>query len=130
MPFTAPYTLRYRGLALDPKIETQLVPIARNLAAGHALATSIEPGDATRYDFVLTPITPGIGWVLGIGQDTAAQWVLASYFVGGRLRGTGLIAAWELGAYRPGIDALTDDAYTREVFAWWFTHLFAERAAC
>jgi hypothetical protein len=128
-------TLEYYGksLKVEPVNTTrEKIVLALDNLLALSVSVILEPGDATRYEFILTPLKGVQGEVCGWDPRYEDKHLLVT-----RLRGgypTGSTILWD-GCYLPEqVDPLLANGpavrrWERELFTWWFEQLFAWRNA-
>jgi hypothetical protein len=123
--------LTYHGRPLDPQpVNLPLGFVAQQLLAGKTIQVILEPGDATRYDFILSPIA--------LNEENFDLVSLEALFVG-RTLGLGgeLVASaiirdpsrdeWQ---YERGVEEISlfktraGNEWSAQFFNWWFRKLW------
>jgi len=109
-----------------------------NVSLTHLIATLhqnvpqvviLEPGDATRYTLLLVPLNLGDDVsahldAVGIPSDAADGYLFVSKLDTHECPGTWIPFGSGLTVGTYDLPALTGNAWSCELLAWWFTHLY------
>lgn len=117
-----PLPLREGQPPMNPQpINMSLKRAAALLALRSTVVVTLEPGDATRYDLVLTPLP----WVGNYSDEDQGAGLLVTRFRGGDAVACGVVLLNR--EYHNNIPALAcDNLWTEVLFYWWFTLLAKE----
>lgn len=118
-PMKSSVTVRSTISGIRSREGVELSQIADDLGLGRAVDLTLEPGDGTRYDLILAPITSGDRPQQGLG-------VLRQR--GGNFIAGGLLWNWCEGPSDFDLSQLAADLHngslwTEVLLLWWFTSL-------
>jgi len=132
MPQDSSTELTYHGRPLDPQpTNIPLGLVAQELLAGKTVQITLEPGDATRYDFILSPIVIHAEAV-EIGGIVDSLFVGRTLGFGGELVASAVIRdpsvdEWQ---YERGVEEISlfktraGNEWSAQFFGWWFRKMW------
>lgn len=85
-------TYRLGDAPMDPKpVNRALFEVCQGLRRGYPQAVTLEPGDMTRYDLLITPLRPAVDTIFHYGFSGEDCALLVTRVIGGDPRGSTVV---------------------------------------
>ncbi len=117
-----------KPMTFEP-INTTVEQLITGLLCGEPQAVVLEPGDMTRYTLLLVPLTgdgvaPHLSGI-GVPESEVSTYLFVSKLGADPCRGAfvPMYPGYTVSAHSTA--PLSDNTWTQELLAWWFTRLYA-----